>query len=235
MTPRRHILASVLLHLGLLASGHALFAQVGHDPAASPYRDIPRGGGPVVSVGYLTGERGRVAVGLTNALMVGARYDVQVSGALRATFGLTYGMGERFLIDPTKDSASRKSGPEDDGLLLADGELQLLITGHKTWRGFAPHVSAGLGVAMGGAEPAADTSDYAFGTKFLVQSGAGVRWYPARRLNLQLEGRVLFWKLRYPAQYYAPASDGTSVLRFRDPSDEWTRQAWVRIGLGWTF
>jgi hypothetical protein len=223
---------------GLLAAyPHArLPAQVGHPPDRSPYQDIPRAAGPVISVGYLPGVAGKVGVGITSITTVGARYDLALSGALRVSFGMSYGMGERFIVDPTKDTATRTSGPESDGFLLVDGEVHLLLTGHKTWRGLAPFVTAGAGLVMGGAEPAADTSAYQLGTRFVLDGGVGLRWYPSRRLSVQLDTRVFLLQLRYPDEFYVfPVAGGPPVLREGDDQEEWTRQPWFRVGVGWTF
>jgi hypothetical protein len=214
-----------------LASCNCLIAQVGHPPSASPYRDIPRARGPVFAIGYLPGAEGTAGVGITNITTIGARYDVPLGSVMRISFGLFYGMGERFVVDPTKDTATRKSGPEPDGFLLADGEVQLLITGGKTWHGIAPYVVGGAGFLAGGGEPAADTSDYQLSTSFVFDGGAGVRWYPSRRLSVQLDTRVFLLKLRYPGDFLFPPQ----APPVTDVQDEWTRQPWFRVGVGWTF
>jgi hypothetical protein len=229
MTPRRHVASlgtAVSVWLGVVASCNVLPAQVGHPPSSSPYRDIPRGRGPVLTGGYFTGEGGQLDVGITNAITLGIRYDIPLGGSMRFGVGMFYGLGERFLIDPTDSAATRKTGPVDDDFLLAEAEIQLLLTGNKTWHGFAPYVSAGGGFVVGGAEPAADTSDYRLGTKFFFAPGAGVRWYPTRRLNLQLDARLVNQKLSYPPQYFDLGLDKES---------EWARHPWFRVGLGWTF
>src|SRR5260370_39704128 len=63
---RLAVRAAILAWLGCAATAGALSAQVGYDPAHSPYRDIPGGGVAVVSAGYLGGSRGSVGVGLSN-------------------------------------------------------------------------------------------------------------------------------------------------------------------------
>lgn len=237
MTPRRHGLRlAALLSLGVLASCSCLTAQVGYPPANSPYRDIPRARGPVFAVGYLPGVEGRADVGITNITTVGARYDVPLGSVMRISFGLFYAMGERFVVDPTQDTATRKSGPEPDGFLLADGEVHLLITGAKTWHRIAPYLVGGAGFLAGGGEPAADSSDYRLSTSFVFDGGAGVRWYPTRRISVQLDTRVFLLKLRYPAQFFDPSvpPDGVPPVLTRG-AEEWTRQPWFRVGIGWTF
>src|SRR5260370_42271443 len=63
---RLAVRAATLAWLGYAATGGALAAQVGDDPAHSPYRDIPGGGVAVVGAGYLGGSRGSGGGGLAN-------------------------------------------------------------------------------------------------------------------------------------------------------------------------
>jgi hypothetical protein len=176
-------------------------------------------------------------VGLTDVWTAGLRYDASLGGPTRLTIGASVGRGDRFIVDPTQDTATRKSGPVQDDVFFLDAELQLLLTGPKTWRGLAPYLSGALGLAYGGTEPAADTSAYRFGTKFVIVPGAGVRWYPAARLSVHADARLVFWRLRYPSEFYLPPEGGASppVLTIGDPNSEWTRHPWLRFGVGWTF
>ncbi|HEX9610540.1 MAG TPA: hypothetical protein VF978_01545 [Gemmatimonadales bacterium] len=226
--------SATLVLLGVVALSNVLPAQVGNPPSQSPYRDIPRAAGAVITGGYLLGNEGTLGVGITDAITVGARYDVPLGGALRLGVGFAYGFGERFLLDPTKDSASRKSGPVGDNFLLAEADVQFLVTGHKTWRNIAPYVAAGASLMLGGAEPAADTT-YRLGAKLLLAPGAGVRWYPARRLCAQLDARLVLLRLGYPERYYLPGPDGKTILGPLDDQREWTRFPWIRASVGWTF
>src|SRR5216683_2978091 len=103
---RLAVQAAILAWLGCAATAGALAAQVGYDPAHSPYRDIPGGGVAVVSAGYLGGSRGSVGVGLSNGATGGLRYEVSF-GAVGASLGLAYGLTTRFvwIVDPTQDVA----------------------------------------------------------------------------------------------------------------------------------
>src|SRR5439155_1573941 len=65
---------------------------------------------------------------------------------------------------------------------------------------------------------------------------AGVRWYPARRVSVRADFRLVLWKLRYPLGYKQPSPvDGGRVLPLDASLDEWTSHPWITIGLGWTF
>lgn len=228
--------AEAMIAAVLLAAGppHPLSAQVGHEPAHSPYHDVARGTVAVVTFGYLGGSRGGVGVGLSNGAIGGIRWEPQL-GAIGASLGVAYGRTTSFVVDPTKDSVSRKTGPYDNAVVIADAGLQLVLTGRKTWRGFAPYIGGALGVAVAG-KLARDSSGYEFGSKITLAPNAGVRWYPARRLSVRADVRLLLWKLKYPVSYKVPnAIDQSRVLPVTAALDEWTAHPWTTIGVGWTF
>src|SRR3989441_13216888 len=101
---------SAMALLSIVPSFH-LTAQVGHDPSHSPYRDVRRGGVAVITFGYLGGERGGPGVGMANGPSGGLRYEVSFGSALGASLGIADAKPTRFVIDPTKDSLSRQTGP----------------------------------------------------------------------------------------------------------------------------
>ncbi len=241
MTLRRYVVSlfrpalGALVWLIVVASYNGVAAQVGHEPGHSPYHDVRRGGVGVLTFGYLGGSRGSAGVGISNGKTGGIRYEV-LFGAIGASLGVAYGRTNRFVVDP-KDSLSsptRKTGPFPNDVVLVDAGLQLALTGRKTWRGFAPYVGGALGVAISGAAPR-DSSGYRFGTKFTIAPNAGLRWYPARRLSVRGDFRLVLWKLNYPLSYKVPASDGSRVLPLTAAFTDWTAHPWATIGVGWTF
>ena len=241
MTLRRYVVrvlrpaVGVILWLSVVASYNAATAQVGHEPSHSPYHDIRRGGVGVITFGHLGGSRGGPGVGISDGPTGGLRYEVAFGNALGASLGIAYAQTTRFVVDPTKDSLSRRTGPFDTDVVLADVGLQLALTGRKTWHGFAPYVGGALGVAIGGGSPP-DPSSYDFGTKLTVAPGAGLRWYPARRVSVRTDFRLVLWRLKYPLDYKQPSPiDGSRVLPLTAPLTEWTAHPWITIGLGWTF
>ena len=242
MSPRRHVAcpkrlptqAAALVWLGVVASWNGATAQVGYDPRQSPYHDIPRGAVWALSVGHLGGSRGIVGVGASDGLTGALRYEVPF-GAVGASLGVAYARTSRFVEDYTKDSTSRRTGPFNDPVVLADAGLQLVLTGRKTWRRFAPFIGGALGVAVGRAL-AQDTSGYRFGTKITLAPNAGVRWYPGRRMSVRGDFRLLLWKLHYPLSYKVPNNiDHSTVLTATAPLDQWTAHPWATIGVGWIF
>lgn len=210
-------------------------AQVGYEPGHSPYHDTPRGGVTLVTFGYFGGSRGQVGVGISNGPTGGLRYETALGGAIAVTFGVAYAQTTRYVVDPTKDTLSRKTGPFDTDVVLADAGFQLLLTGRKTWHRFAPYVGGAVGFAVGGGSPP-DTSGYTFGTKFTVTPSAGVRWFPARRVSVRAELSAVLWKLNYPVSYKVPDQvDAVRVLPVTAPLTDYTWHPWVTIGVGWIF
>ena len=235
MTARRHVARCLFVWLAVVPPWNRVSAQIGHDPGHSPYHDIRRGSGVRLVLGYLSGERGTVPVSMTDGTTFGVRYEAWMGKSVSFTAGLAYGQTNRFIVDPFKDDSVRKSGPIDDDVILADLGLQLSLTGAKTFHGFAPFVATSLGLAFGSRLPS-DTSGYQFGTKFTFTPGTGVRWYPGRHVTVQVDARLVLWKLRYTINYKTPLSpDGTRVLPLLAPETDWTTHPWVSLGVGWTF
>lgn len=239
MTLGRYVVRTLrigaLLWLTVLASYDRSAAQVGHDPGRSPYRDVRRGAVLVVASGYFGGSRGGPGVGLSSGATAGLRYETALGGAIGASLGIAYAQTTRFIIDPAKDSATRKTGPFDTDVILADAGLQLNLTGRKTWHGFAPYLGGALGLAIGGGSKP-DPSGYDFGTKITLAPEGGVRWYPARRISVRADARLVLWRLKYPVSYKVPNTiDNSTVLPPSASLNEWTSHPWMTIGLGWTF
>jgi hypothetical protein len=216
-----------------------LTAQVGHDPANSPYRDILLHSGPMLFVGHLGGGRGSVSAGTSNALTLGARYELPAGHALQFQFTTALIRGDRYIIDPRADSnaAERRTGPVKSEQGLAEVGMQLRLTGGKTWRGFAPYVGTALGMVFDVSSPGDTTSSgYSFGTKFSLALASGVRWYPARRITVNADLRAAFWRLKYPVSFHSVlAPDGSRVLPLTKALAEWTAHPWISLGIGWTF
>ena len=215
-----------------------LSAQVGHDPAHSPYRDIYRAAGPVVFGGLLGGDRGEAGVGPSNALGFGVRYELPTGRSTLAQFTAAYLKGDRFIVNPAVNPTSpgRRSGPADTDILLTEVALQLRLTGGKTWRGLAPYLGAGIGMAIDLRSPGDTTgSGYTFGRKLTFGGNTGVRWHPTRKLTVQLDARAVMWRLKYPISFHSSAPDGSRVIPIADPLTDWTLHPWVSLGIGWIF
>lgn len=204
-----------------------LSAQVGHDPGSSPYRDLRRG--PLVRVfaGYFAGGRGRIPVAPSNGPTGGVRLEYAVGGVVALTADAAYAQTDAFFFDPN-DSLPQKKGPINNDLIFVDWGLQASLTGGKTFHGLQPYVGATFGFVFG-SSIGADTSGYAFGTKFSYGPEAGIRWYPTRRLSVDLGGRLLLYRLQYPLSYRP------KLIPLTERRTEGTTHTWATFGVGWTF
>ena len=166
------------LLLSLLAAPAA--AQVGHPPGGSPYRDIFRGHSVTAFGGYIGGDGAGLRIGPHKGPVYGIRYDLRTASAIQ--FGVQLGQAdlERFVVDPFVQLANRVSGPVDQRVAFAEVDLQLNVTGGKTWHRLAPFIGGGLGVTFAEGTPA-DTSGYEFGNKFYFVPHAGFRAFLGER------------------------------------------------------
>lgn len=215
-----------------------LSAQVGHDPATSPYRDVRLRAGPSFFVGEFNGSRGAADAAFSNARTASVRYEIPTGKTLLLQFNGAYLQGDRFIISPQADSSSpnRKTGPAQAGVILADLMLHLRLTGPKSWRGFAPYAGAGIGFGWESEAPTDTTrSGYQFGTKFTVTGATGIRWHLFRHLWFSGDARFVFWKESYPDSFKAAAPDNSRVLSVLHDGTEWIIHPWFSVGAGWSF
>lgn len=215
-------------------------AQVGHAPRSSPYRDIRRGHTVTAVAGQMGGSGGRFAMGPHDGTIIGGRYDIRTSRALQLGLGIARADLERMIVDPFVQLDRRTSGPVSQQVTFVELDVQLNLTGEKTWNRLAPFVGTGLGVAFG-SETAADTSGYEFGRKFFFAPHAGLRVFITRRIHLRAEARTAFWKVSYPVTFQQepvqqPGTPGSPNAVITDGrTSEWTTTPTLSIGLGFGF
>ena len=228
--PLRMTLALVLLGPG------TLLAQVGHPPGRSPYHDIPKGHAVTPFAAIFGGTGGRFGIAPHDGTAFGLRYDIRTGHALQ--MGLLAGRGEleRMIVDPFVAVAERVSGPVDQSVTFVEADLQLNLTGGKTWNRLAPFVAAGVGLTFPEDTPA-DTSGFELGRKIYFAPHAGARFFITDRLHLRADARVIFWKLSYPASFTRepPEETGAPPVIDDDGVSEWTTSSWLQAGLGFSF
>lgn len=213
-------------------------AQVGHAPDASPYEDIRIRSSLVGIGGIIGGSGGRLDVGPANGPLVGLQYELELSGPTDAFFSISQGRLDRVVIDPTLGVAARVTDSVRQSVLFVQAGLSILLTGSKTWHGFAPYLGGSLGLAFGSDVPQ-DPTEFGFSAKFVTGPHLGIRWYPTRALHLRLEGRQLFWQLKYPQSYFndpVQAPGDPPVLDVQsDPESEWTAHPTLLFAVGYAF
>lgn len=225
---------SALATLALvLATGRAP-AQVGHDPASSPYRTLRYGQFIGATTGYFRGDGGPIGVAPHKGMTVGLRYDFLGAGTITVGLAASYGSLERFIVDPTKPIETARSGPVGQSVTMVEGILQFNLTGGKTWNRIAPFVSGGLGLVLAGGTPQ-DTTEFKFRTKVAVTPGVGARIFLSQRLFLKLEARTAFWQVSYPPSFLQAPSSDPSKPPVSAAAKEWITNSWYTVGLSYAF
>lgn len=229
---RFHPCSAVLL---LLLAGSAS-AQVGHDPARSPYRTLRYGQFLGVTGGYFNGDGGTLGLAPHQGGTVGLRYDFLAAGTVTLGLAGTFGNTERLIVNPHNPIETAVTGPVKQSVTIVEGIIQFNVTGAKSWHGIAPFLSAGIGLALGQSTPA-DTSGFKFKTKAMFTPGIGARLFLSERLFLRIEARSPFWQLSYPASFRLPPSTDLSKppVLVGSSGKEWSTGGWYTIGLSYAF
>lgn len=241
MTRTRSFVASLALVL-CASAPLRLCAQVGVDPAHSPYRDILRGNGWTVTTGRIGGDGGSLRQSPNDGVGFGLRYDVRFSRLLGGFVGLSrYGTTRQYLAHD--DSvATRYHGALDQPIWLPEAGLQVNLSGAKTWHRLAPFLAVSMGAAIGG-KVAADTSGFTFGTKLAFTPSVGTRWYLTERIHVRLEGQLIYWKMKYPSNWLdeptaQPSQSGeptTAPVPDLTALNDWVHTPAFRVGVGFAF
>jgi len=227
--------ATAMVALLALAPG-AASGQVGHPPDRSPYHDIPKGHTVTGFAGLFGGTGGRFAIAPHDGAVFGLRYDIRTASALQMGLVFARGTLERLIVNPFVEVENRVSGPVDQTVSFAELDLQLNLTGGKTWHRLAPFVGVGGGVTFPSGT-AADTSGFELGKKIYLVPHAGFRFFLTDRLHLRTDARVIFWKLNYPDSFTRESTvdpDSPPVIDDGRVS-EWTTSSWLQAGLGFSF
>jgi hypothetical protein len=224
----------------LTVGGAPLAAQVGHPPSSSPYRDIRRGHSLTLTGGYLFGDGGDFNIGPHHGPVFGARYDIRTSRTIQLGLGLFRGNLQRFIVNPFVRLANRRTGPVDQSVTFAELDVQMNVTGGKSWHRIAPYVQLTGGLAMAGNTPA-DTSRFDFGNKLYLAPAAGFRLFFSQRFHLRAEARATFWKLNYPTTFQSEpveepgTPDNPNAVITGTSLTQWTTSSWLQAGLGYSF
>jgi len=232
MTMRLPVLVAGLIGLGALPGA----AQVGHAPDRSPYHDLRQKQTLTFFGGRLSGGRGKARIGPSSGFLAGARFDLRVgSGTL--FLGVSTIDAERRLVEPDDPPETRFFGTASQQLTVIDGGGTLILTGRKTWHGWAPYFGGAIGAVTGSTVPE-DSSGFSFRSKFQFGPLVGLRYYPGGRLHFRAEVRDIIWRLNYGGTrlFDVPASDPLAppVL---DPlttrRNEFVHHLTLTFGIGW--
>jgi hypothetical protein len=226
--------------LVLTVGAGRLGAQVGYPPNKSPYHDIRKGHTFTALYGQFGGSGGEFGIGPHDGPTYAFRYDIRTGSPVQIGLGFAHGSLERLIVDPFVAIANRVSGPVDQSVNFAELNLQLNLTGGKSWHRLAPFVGGGVGFTFPSSTPA-DTSRFNMGHKLYFAPFTGLRILVTNRLSLRGEARVVFWKLKYPTTFedepaLEPGTPEHSNAVITDGRlNEWTTSSWLLVGLGYSF
>ena len=226
----RRLLAGTAVCLAVFQTTTAL-AQVGHLPENSPYKDMRIKQALVFYGGVMSGGEGNAGVGPTNGPVGGVRWEIAVGAPSILFLGLSMANLERPLVSPDDPPDTRFLDSANQRIVMVDAGLNFVLTGRKTWRGLAPYMGVGFGMAFGGPVPE-DLSGYTFKTKFHIDPTIGIRFHPSPRFHFRIEGRAVFWRLNYPPRFF----DGTDPLLndLIQTNTNWTVHPTLLFGIGYT-
>lgn len=230
-------LASILALLGASALGATAapaFAQVGNPPDQSPYHDLPYKQELTVYGGWFGGNAGTASVGPRGGAMAGVRYSIRLGGPVEFAGRFARVSSTRMVVDPTKGSDTRDLGDVAFPLYLATVGLDLNLTGQKSWHGLVPVVAFGLGVASD-AGANRDVGGFKVGTPFALTLGGGLRYVTKSNWSLRAEVSDYLFQLSYPSAYTVATASNESVLPANAPTNQWTHNAALTLGVSYLF
>jgi hypothetical protein len=214
----------------MTATAGAAGAQVGFPPDRSPYRDRDYNREWTFFGGQFTAERDPVGVAPTDGPLAGVRWQMHLTGPLYFGVRLAGASVDRTIIDPSKRINERVQGTEKVPMMFADAAFEMSLTGHKTWRGFAPFVNGGAGF-VGDLRGANDVGSYRFGIPFTMTLGTGVSWTPARNWSVRLDWSHYIYRISYPNTYYLKTTEDPPVLPTNASRSFWRRNPALLIGV----
>ena len=203
-------------------------AQVGHNPAKSPYRDILYDQNITAYASYFDGSGGTLGIGVHNGWMYGIRYQLRANRFISFGLGVSYGPDlERNLIDPFAPAGERVLGPVQIRVWIPEGVLQFNLTANKSWHRIAPYGGFGFGAGFSSTTPT-DTI-YRSSVRFVFTPYAGTRIFIVNNVALRLEARMPLYKISYPLQY----TEGVEPII--GTGGEWVASGWFLAGLSYNF
>jgi len=209
-----------------------LLAQVGHEPASSPYRDLEYRQELTPYYGYARAKVDAAGITPQSSALAGLHYELYLGGPVSLTSDFSSMFSDRTVLDPTKPRAQRVVGTETATVYGLDLGMALGLTGRKSWHSLVPQVRAGVGVVT--SKAADDTTGYKFGTPFAITFGAGLKFVTGGRLQLRADVGERLFKQKNSDAYYRTASDNTAVLT-DTPRSYWTNHGLLTLGVSFLF
>jgi len=235
----KHGVVVTVLVAGLATTGSA---QVGYDPMKSPFRDLRETQELTMFSGYYRAKKDPARIVPQSGPMAGVHYQWRMSGPANLTGSIARVSSERNVIDPELPTCSSATtackfvGTFRWPLYLFDLGMAMSLTGSRSFYNFVPDLKAGVGLASDfHSKP--DVGDFAFGTRFALTWGAGVRWVPGNGGRYQVRADLTnhLYSVRYPDTYYRPVDDASTVFTTRQSKTAWLNNPGFTIGLSYLF
>jgi hypothetical protein len=213
-----------------------LSAQVGHDPATSPFRDVTTRQALTVFGGRFNGNESEAGVGAMPGPMLGLRLQTRLSGPLDLWISVAGVNSTRLVVNPDSPLTSRTTGPINYDLMLLDMALGFNLTGLKTWHGLAPYISIGGGVEIP-TQGRTDPGGYEARQNFMFIPSIGTRLALSRRISATFELRDYLIRYEWPYAYLHPTNVAVPpVLDPRKYDDkDLTSNLGLTLGLSYRF
>lgn len=188
-------------------------------------------------VGSTNLDSGQLGLDPNSASTAGARWALDVGGALSLEVNGTWFEAERDVLDPSRPENDQVLGQSDMSIVQFDVRLRLNLTGHRTWHGIQPFVAFGGGIASEAGvdrtlEDAAlmpQDQRFDFGNRLTTMLGLGVNFRLAERLYLRVDGLLTLGKMGTPTGWVTAEVDPDRV----NPQGEWLAGQNLMIGATW--
>jgi hypothetical protein len=232
--------------LGVLAActigAGALGAQVGYDPARSPFRDLDFSQELTFYSGYYKAKKDPAQVAPRSGPVAGVHYEWRAGGPVAITADLSRLATDRRVLDPEAPAfcngdSTRSCKIIDDfrwPLYFADLGMALNLTGARSFYRLVPQLKGGIGL-VSDFHTKADVGDFSFGTRFAFHWGAGIAWVPGGPLQFRLDFMNHLYSLKYPELYYQPAEDNSRILSSERDRSVWLNNPSLTLGFSYLF
>ncbi len=196
----------------VLSLSPTLSAQVGYQPAASPYRDLSYRHELSLLGGLFAGDVGTAKVAPGNGAVIGVRYDIRIGGPVTFTMKAQRGFTDRRVLDPSQPFSQRFQGTTSSPTYLLDAGLTMHLTGQRTWHNITPLINAGVGVASDFGEGGNDKGGFTVGTPLAFNVGGGVRYNNGGRYSVRVDFGAYLYGIGYPIAYHTPPGGGGPIV-----------------------
>lgn len=236
----RGLIATLVSASAVLGARQAA-AQVGYPPQQSPYRDLRERQEVSFYTGYYRAKLDPARVAPRSGPMAGLRYQWRAGGPVNLTADVARVESERRVLDPEKTGdcaittpSCKSAGTYRWPLYMVDAGLALSLTGERSFFRLVPEVKAGAGLASDfHTQP--DVGQFGFGTRFAFTWGAGIRLLPGGRYQLRADIVSRLYSVKYPATYYTPADDGTTIFTAQQRRTAWLNNPAFTLGISYLF